>query len=77
MVIYLDRYQNAKAARSLPSEERYSEELLYANWNPMVAISATLSDQCLREYSPPLPNNLATIDCDAFLNRVYALASRI
>jgi len=77
MVIYLDDYQKAKAARALTLEERYGEELLCANWNPVVGLS--VAGWCGRpqELSPPLPHDLASIDLDAFLDRVYALASQV
>jgi hypothetical protein len=77
MVIYLDEYRKAKAARAPTLEERYGEELLCVNWNPMVAMAMTFCYQRPQELSPPLPDNLASIDVDAFVERVYALASQI
>jgi hypothetical protein len=75
MLIYLDKYRKAKAAREL--EKRYGEELLCANWNPMVPISAIFSHQCPHNLSPHLPDDLASVDLDTFLDRVYAFASQV
>jgi hypothetical protein len=77
MVIYLDNYQKAKAARALTLEERYGEELLCANWNPMVGLSVVCWCRRPQELNPPLPPDLASIDLDEFLDRVYAFASQV
>ncbi len=76
MVIYMNQYREAKSA---PVEwlknGTYGEEIMQANWNPAVV-------QMIRETaplmpSPDLPDDLSTIDVDAFLGRVYALATLI
>lgn len=77
MVTYLDDYRKAKAARALTLEERYGEELLCANWNPMVAIAAIFSCQRAHELSLSLPHDLASVDLDGFMERVYSLASQV
>lgn len=77
MLIYLDDYRKVKAARTLTLEERYGEELLCVNWNPMVALSAMYSYQRPQELSPRLPDDLSSIDVDSFIRRVYALATQI
>jgi hypothetical protein len=77
MVIYLDKYRKAKSALVLTLEKRYGEELLWANWNPMVELSVACWCRRPQETSPPLPHDLSSIDLDAFLDRVYAFASQV
>jgi len=76
MLIYMDDYRKAKAAK--PAEyARYDEELLCVNWNPAVRVLALNSFQRPEELSPALPEDFSTVDVQAFMNRVYALASQI
>ena len=77
MVIYLDDYRKAKATRSATLEERYGEELMCANWNPMISVSAVSSYQHPHDLSPRLPDDFESVDVDAFLDRVYMLASQV
>ena len=77
MVIYLDDYRKAKAAKRVEVAERCDEELLCVNWNPAVRLVAMSCFQTEQELSPKLPEDLSTIDTGAFLDRVYALASQI
>jgi hypothetical protein len=77
MVIYLDDYRKAKAAKRVEAAERYDEELLCVNWNPAVRLVAMSCFQTEQELSPKLPEDMSTIDAGAFLDRVYALASQI
>jgi hypothetical protein len=74
VIIYMDDYRKAQAM-DVAAHRRYDEELLCANWNP--AILATSWYQTSREISPDLPEDAARIDADAFLNRVYALATQV
>jgi hypothetical protein len=76
MVIYMDQY---RAVKSAPVEwlknGTYGDEIMRASWNPAVA-------QMVRETapltpSPDLPDDLSTIDVNALLGRVYALATLI
>ncbi len=76
MVIYLDDYRKAKAAKR-PERSCYDEELLCVNWNPAVNLLAGLCFRNERELSPQLPKDLSTIDAGDFLERVYALAGQI
>jgi hypothetical protein len=62
MVIDLDNYQRVKAMCALTLEERYGEELLYANWNPMVGLSAACWCRDPQKLCPPLPHDRASID---------------
>lgn len=77
MIIVLDDYRNAKAARRLEKVERYDEELLCVNWNPAVQLVAMSCFQTEQELSPPLPEDFSSIDAGVFLDRIYALASQI
>jgi len=77
MVIFLDDYRNARAAKHVEVSERYDEELLCVNWNPAVRLIAMSCFQTEQELSPQLPEDLSTIDAGVFLDRIYALASQI
>jgi hypothetical protein len=75
MVIYLDDYRKAKAARAPTLEEDYGEELMCANWNPMISLSA--ESQQPHEPSPRLPDDFGSVDVEAFLDRVHVFASHV
>lgn len=74
MVIYLDDYRKALAAR-VDTAHRYDKQVLCVNWNPAVPIAASYGAES--QLSPRLPEDLSTVDVSAFLDRVYALASQI
>jgi hypothetical protein len=76
MLVYLDDYRKAKAAKPV-EYGRYDEELLCVNWNPAVSVVALTSYQTAQELSPNLPEDFTAVDVQAFMNRVYALASQI
>jgi hypothetical protein len=76
MLVYLDDYRKAKAAKPV-EYGRYDEELLCVNWNPAVSVVALTSYQTEQELSPNLPEDFTAVDVQAFMNRVYALASQI
>ncbi len=76
MLIYLDEYRKAKAARALV-RERYSEELLCVNSSSVVGISTLFSYQHPAQRSPDLPHDFTSIDVDRFVDRARALASQI
>ena len=76
MVIYMDDYRKAQAM-NYASHQRYDDELLCANWNPAIRVFAMSCYQNAQELSPELPEDLAKIDADEFLNRVYALATQV
>jgi hypothetical protein len=76
MVIYMDEYRKAKAAKSArPS--RYDEELMCVNWNPAIGVIAMSSYPTTQETSPELPEDFSEVDLKAFLDRVYALATQV
>ena len=76
MVIYMDQYRKAKAT-SVAMRRRRDEELMCVNSSPVVAMPAMSCCQHSHELSPRLPDALASIDIEAFLDRVYGLASQI
>ncbi len=76
MVIFLDEYRKAKAAKSA-GHARYDEDLLCVNWNPAVGLVAMSCYQTEQELSPQLPEDFSAVDVPAFLNRVYALATQV
>lgn len=75
MVIYMDDYRKAKAAKR--TEERYDEELLCVNWNPAIGVIAMSCYQTEQELSPKLPEDFTGVDVKSFLERVYALATQV
>jgi hypothetical protein len=76
VVIYMDDYRKAQAMSVAP-QYRYDEELLCVNWNPAIRVFAMSCYQNNRELSPELPEDFSKIDADAFLSRVYALATQV
>ncbi len=56
-----------------PVETEYGEEVMYAGWNPAVALV------CQQQMAIPLnvhmsmPAELATVDVESFLQKMYAL----
>ena len=76
MVIYMDDYRKAQDVK-VAQHERYDEELLCVNWNPALRVLAMSCYQTARELSPQLPESFSNIDAEAFLDRVYALATQV
>jgi len=76
VIIYMDDYRKAQAM-NVAAHRRYDEELLCVNWNPAVRVLAMSWYQTNQELSPELPEDFSKIDADAFLNRVYALATQV
>lgn len=76
MIVNLDNYRAARASRT-PAPDRYGEELLYANWNPVVGVMAALQAPVAQELGVALPDDWSQVDVDAFLSRIYALATQI
>ncbi len=66
-------HQEKKAAKRTEPTRRYDEEILSVNWNPAIALVAMSCYQTEQGLRPRLPEDLTTIDVDAFLDRVYAL----
>ena len=76
MVIYMDDYRKAQAM-DVTRQARYDEELLCVNWNPAIRVLAMSCYQTEQELSPQLPEDFSNVDAEAFLNRVYALATQV
>jgi hypothetical protein len=76
MVIYLDQYRTTEAAPAAWLKNgTYGEEVMNAGWNPEVI-------HIVREPAPvvqshELPRDLSSVNVDAFLDRVYGLATLI
>jgi hypothetical protein len=77
MVIDLDQYRKAKKLQAAVSVRRYDEELRCVNWTPGGAMSAIFCYRQPSQISPHLPDDLAAIDVDAFIDRISGLASQI
>lgn len=76
MVIYLDQYRKTKASK--PAVQHGCDEArMCVNWNPAFGTAATFCYQHPQEVSPQLPHDFTSIDIDAFVSRVYALATQI
>ena len=76
MVIYMDDYRKAQAI-NVAAHRHYDEELLCANWNPAVRVLAMSWYQTSQELSPQMPEDFSKIDAEAFLDRVYTLATQV
>jgi len=75
MVIYLQQRKLAQTAQiDFRKDGTYGEEIMQANWNPAVM---QVRETIPAVESPELPDDGSTIDTEAFLNRVYALASLV
>jgi hypothetical protein len=76
MVVYLDQYRKAKAANVMAAR-CYDRAKLCVNGHPSTGAIAMLSTQNASDLSPELPEDFTQVDVEAFLGRVYALASQI
>ena len=76
MVIYLDQQW---ADDATPASEwkngTYGDEIMNSNWNP--ALAYMTNDVAQHAISPELPDDGSAVDVDAFLDKVYALATQI
>jgi hypothetical protein len=66
-------YEMNAVDRTEPAR-RYDDEVLNVNWNPAIAQIAMSCYQAEQGSRSRLPEDLTTVDVDAFLDRVYALA---
>ncbi len=76
MVIYMDPYRKAKAARMVTAHCG-AQEKPCVNGNSAFRVIGLSSHRDLKGLSPRLPEDFSKIDVEAFHNRVYALASQI
>jgi hypothetical protein len=56
--------------REAPVNEGYGEEVLYAGWNPQLALAAESSVAKIDKHVN-LPADLAYMDVDTFLKKMY------
>jgi hypothetical protein len=56
-------------------ESRYDEELLTANWNPVIDLLGASCDRTREQTSRHPSRDVAPEDADAFLNRIYKLGN--
>ena len=76
MVIYMEEYRTAKSAPAAWLKNgTYGDEVMHASWNP--AVIHIIRETRLAAPSPELPDDMSTIDVDAFLGRVYGLSTLI
>ena len=54
-------------------EPRYDEELLAANWNPVVELLSRSCDATRERVTRDARTDMSDLDADGFLNRVYTL----
>jgi len=53
------------------AEAEYADEVMYAGWNPAVALMAQLQPfESANKLTAP-PTDLATVNADLFMHRVY------
>jgi len=76
VLIYMDQYRKAKAAKMVATR-CHDQEKLYVNWNPAIRVIPLSCYRDLKGPSPQLPEDFAKIDIAAFHDHVYALASQI
>lgn len=76
VIIYLDDYRKAQALK-VAKRQRYDEEVLCVSWNPAVVGLAPSGCRTSHEPTPLLPDSHSQLDADAFLMRVYALATHV
>ena len=56
--------------REAPVNEEYGEEVMCAGWNPQLTLVAETSAARINKHVS-LPEDLAYVDIDAFLKRMY------
>jgi hypothetical protein len=56
-------------------ESRYDDELLCANWNPVIDLLGASCEKTRSETSRDPARDVAREDPDGFLNRIYKLGS--
>jgi hypothetical protein len=67
------RKDDNEPARGL--ESRYDDELLTANWNPVIDLLGASCDRTREQTSRDPARDAAQEDPDAFLNRIYKLGN--
>jgi hypothetical protein len=82
MLVYLDEFRKTRAGGAQSGMDgaqlrngTYGDEVLNANWTP--AVLYALPTPAPQSLSPELPVDLDAVDIEAFMSRVYALASQV
>ena len=76
MVIYLDEHRATKCAPvGMSKTGTYADEVMHTNCNP--AVIYMFNRVARTAPSAERTDDLARVDVDAFLGRVYALATQI
>ena len=52
-------------------ETEYGEEVMCAGWNPAIVLAAQLQPDVPASRPAPMPADLATVDANAFLQKMY------
>ena len=76
MVIYMDQYRKAKAAR-MATAHSSAQEKLCINGHSVIRVIGLPFNRNLKGLSPQLPEDFSKIDIGSFHDRIYALASQI
>jgi hypothetical protein len=66
------RNRDDQGGSESPGESRYDEELLSANWNPMIDLLACAAQS---EASRGAAHDVSEEDADAFLGRIYTFGA--
>ena len=75
MMMHTDQYSDKLRTPMAAGLALYAEEILHAGWNPAVPHLINDVARCAR--TRELCEEESTFDVDAFLDRVYALATQI
>jgi hypothetical protein len=77
MKVPIDRNGVGQAEPGTGAASRYDDDLLYANWNPALAVLASFRDGTENETAHTSAHATIESDIDGFLDRVYALATHL
>ena len=80
MLVYLDDFRKtrAEAVKSNVAALKngtYGDDVMNASRNSAVLCALRTPSQ--QSLSPEIPDDFATVDVDALMNRIYALASQV
>lgn len=67
--------RDGEEAPQADEESRYGEELLSANWNPVIDLLAWSCGKTLDDVSRKSGNDMTQSDIDTFLCRIYTLGA--
>ena len=55
-----------------PVENEYGEEVMYAGWNPVIALTCQQQQLVPDGKQAAMPTDLAMVDAELFLKKMYA-----